>query len=104
VITAEDGEEAVRKFDEQKPTFDLVLLDAVMPNKGGTEALAEIRERAPHIAAILCSGYSDSLASVSTLGEGVTFLPKPYEPDELLRIVRQRLDARRLTRDELHER
>jgi signal transduction histidine kinase/ActR/RegA family two-component response regulator len=94
VTTAEDGEEAVRKFDEQKPGFDLVLLDAVMPNKGGTEALAEIRSRAPHIAAILCSGYSDSLVSVSTLGEGVTFLPKPYEPDELLRIVRQRLDSR----------
>jgi PAS domain S-box-containing protein len=94
VITAEDGEEAVRKFGQQNPPFDLVLLDAVMPNKGGTEALAEIRSQAPTVAAILCSGYSDSLASVSTLGEGVTFLPKPYEPDELLRIVRQRLDAR----------
>jgi PAS domain S-box-containing protein len=94
VITAEDGEEAVRKFGEQNPPFDLVLLDAVMPNKGGTEALAEIRSHAPSVAAVLCSGYSDSLASVSTLGEGVTFLPKPDEPYELLRAVRQRLDAR----------
>jgi PAS domain S-box-containing protein len=97
VITAEDGEEAVRKFDEHERALDLVLLDAVMPNKSGTEALAEIRSRAPGVAAILCSGYSDSLASAASLGEGVTFLPKPYEPDELLRIVRQRLDGRSRT-------
>jgi PAS domain S-box-containing protein len=93
VITAEDGEEAVRKFDEHRAALDLVLLDAVMPNKSGTEALAEIRSRASDMPAVLCSGYTDSLASVSAL-EGVTFLAKPYEPDELLRVVRQRLDGR----------
>ena len=93
VITAEDGEDAVRKFDEHRAALDLVLLDAVMPNKSGTEALAEIRSRASDMPAVLCSGYTDSLASVSAL-EGVTFLAKPYEPDELLRVVRQRLDGR----------
>jgi PAS domain S-box-containing protein len=93
VITAEDGEEAVRKFEEHRAALDLVLLDAVMPNKSGTEALAEIRARSPQVAAILCSGYTESLASVAAF-DGVTFLAKPYEPDELLRVVRKRLDGR----------
>jgi CheY-like chemotaxis protein len=94
VVTAEDGEQAVAKFADA-PEVDLVLLDAVMPNKSGAEALAEIRAKEPDVVAILCSGYSDSLANVSELGEGVTFLAKPYEPDELLRVVRRQLDSRR---------
>jgi two-component system, cell cycle sensor histidine kinase and response regulator CckA len=94
VITAEDGEQAVRKFEDHQRSVDLVLLDAVMPNKSGAEALTEIRARAPRVAAILCSGYSDSLATVAGLGDDVTFLAKPYEPDELLRVVRRQLDAR----------
>ncbi|HTQ03447.1 MAG TPA: ATP-binding protein [Polyangiaceae bacterium] len=92
VITAEDGEQAVRIFAEQE-RIDLLLLDAVMPNKSGTEALTEIRARAPQVAAILCSGYSDSFGAAGALGDNVTFLAKPYEPDELLRVVRQVLDA-----------
>ena len=100
VLTAEDGEQAVAKYREHERTVDLVLLDAVMPNKSGAEALMEIRARAPGLAAILCSGYSDSLASVSGLGDGVTFLAKPYEPDELLRVVRQKLDAHRRAKEQ----
>jgi two-component system cell cycle sensor histidine kinase/response regulator CckA len=92
VLTAEDGELAVHAFAEHEAEIDLVLLDSVMPRKSGTDALAEIRARAPGVAAILCSGYSDSLTS--NLGDNVTFLPKPYEPDELLRVVREELDAR----------
>jgi len=95
VIIARDGEEAVRAFREFAGTVHLVLIDAVMPNKNGADALAEIRLIAPDMIAVLCSGYSDALGSIGDLGVGVAFLAKPYEPDMLLRVVRQQLDSRR---------
>jgi PAS domain S-box-containing protein len=94
VITAENGEEAVRRFREAEGQVDLVLADAVMPVKNGADAIMEIRALRPHLVAVLCSGYSDALGSFSGLGPGVTFLSKPYEPDVLLRVVRKQLDSR----------
>jgi len=95
VITAKDGEEAVRYFREYAKNVHLVLIDAVMPNKNGADALAEIRLVSPDIVAVLCSGYSDALNSMGNLGAGVAFLSKPYEPDMLLRVVRRQLDSRK---------
>jgi two-component system, cell cycle sensor histidine kinase and response regulator CckA len=94
VITAENGEEAVRRFREAEGQVHLVLADAVMPVKNGADAISEIRTVSPNMVAVLCSGYSDALGSFSTLGPGVTFLAKPYEPDVLLRVVRRQLDWR----------
>jgi PAS domain S-box-containing protein len=95
VITAKDGEEAVRCFREAEGQIHLVLIDAVMPNKNGADAITEIRAMAPDMVAVLSSGYADALGTPGTLGPGVEFLSKPYEPDVLLRVVRKQLDSRR---------
>jgi PAS domain S-box-containing protein len=95
VLTAEDGDQAVRRFREHQDQIGLVLTDAVMPNKNGADALAEIRAIAPGLPAVLCSGYSDALDRFNNPASGVAFLPKPYEPDVLLRVVRRQLDTRR---------
>jgi len=42
VILAQDGEEAIEKTTKEKP--DLILLDLMMPKKGGIEALKELKE------------------------------------------------------------
>jgi CheY-like chemotaxis protein len=95
VLTAEDGDQAVRRFREHQDQIGLVLTDAVMPNKNGADALAEIRAIAPGLPAVLCSGYSDALDRFNNPASGVAFLPKPYEPDVLLRVVRRQRDTRR---------
>ncbi len=95
VVTADDGEQAVERFRESPTAIRLVLADAVMPNKSGAEAIAEIRAIAPSVAVVLCSGYTDALGGMGEPGSGVAFLSKPYEPDMLLRIVREQLDAHR---------
>lgn len=46
-ILASDGEEALKQILEGKP--ELVLLDLMMPKKGGFEVLEEIREKYPAI-------------------------------------------------------
>lgn len=91
VIEARDGCEAVELFRAHRATVALVLLDAVMPLKSGGDALAEIRSLAPGLPAILSSGYSDVLVSTRDLAPNAEFLSKPYEPDDLLRTVKNQL-------------
>ena len=93
VILAQDGEEAIKKFIENKEEIQLVLLDMIMPNKGGKEASEEIRRVNPNMKVIFASGYgSDSIDKESLAGEHVDFLFKPASPDDLLRKVRSMLD------------
>jgi CheY-like chemotaxis protein len=93
VLEARDGQQAVDTFKENQHCVALIILDAVMPNMSGSDALTEIRRLAPQIPAVMSSGYSDILASNKELAPSTAFLGKPYEPDDLLRTVREQLDA-----------
>jgi len=94
VIEAANGAVAVELFKATPDAIDLVLLDAVMPEKSGSQAAAEIHAIKPDIALVLSSGYSDVLASDPTAVADLAFLAKPYEPDTLLRVVRRVLDSK----------
>jgi two-component system cell cycle sensor histidine kinase/response regulator CckA len=94
VIVAEDGEEAVQLFRARSGEIDAVLVDAIMPRKGGAEAIAEIRAIDPDMVAILSSGYAESIVAQGGAAPGVEFLPKPYLPDQLLRCLRRALAQR----------
>jgi len=95
VLEAEDGARAIELFAAEPDTVKLVLLDSVMPRKSGSEAAAAIRELRPQIPVIVTSGYSNALASGGAAG--VTLVPKPYEPDTLLRAIREALDRSKET-------
>jgi len=96
VAQAEHGAEAVERFRDASPRFDLVVLDMHMPRLDGHGALLRIREIDPKARVILLSGALHDPASEGvTELEGVAFLHKPFENDELLGLVRQLLDSRR---------
>jgi CheY-like chemotaxis protein len=93
VIEACDGEEAVRAFAEHAGEIGLVFLDVVMPRKSGREAYEAIRAMAPGARVMFTSGYDDDIATRRGVPlEGVRLLPKPHEPRELLRAIREALD------------
>ena len=69
--------------------FDLVLMDAHLPDMLGAEALARILDSAPEVRGVLISGDWGYLANPDPLlrrlqAAGVRFLPKPFQADELL--------------------
>ena len=57
VITAEDGEEALRKVRKEKP--DLITLDIRMPGMDGIEVLHRIREMDKNIPVIMSTAYGE---------------------------------------------
>ena len=58
VVEASNGEEAVRKYKEQKDAIQLLVLDVIMPRKNGKEAYDEICGIRPDIKTIFMSGYA----------------------------------------------
>lgn len=93
VISASNGEEALRKFAQNRDSIDLLLLDVVMPRMGGPALLEEVRQQRPDIPCLFASGYSESALHVNfVLRTGLTLIQKPYRRDDLLRLVRRMLD------------
>ena len=92
VILAEDGEESIEKFIENKDRIHLVLLDMIMPKKSGKEVYDEIKRIKPDVKVIFVSGYTaDRIDKESMVGENVDFLFKPVLPKDLLRKIRDML-------------
>ncbi len=94
VIQAGDGNEAVKKFHDNKDLVKLLLLDVIMPNKDGRKAYEEIKKVRSDIKTIFMSGYTADVANVKGKAEEEVFiLIKPVLPDELLRKMREMLDG-----------
>jgi CheY-like chemotaxis protein len=93
-----DGHEVVRTLAGEP--FDLLLLDVVMPGPSCTETIARVRARHPDMRILLASGYTADTNVVALLRDhAIPLLPKPYDPDRLLRAIRAEID-REATFDE----
>lgn len=94
VIVACDGEEAVNKFSENKDVIQLLLFDLIMPKKTGKDAYDEIKMIKPDIKVLFTSGYAhDMVRQKVVLGDNVEIASKPISPKDLLKKVRNVLDA-----------
>ncbi|MFZ3049023.1 MAG: response regulator, partial [Desulfatirhabdiaceae bacterium] len=93
VILAEDGEDAVAKFMENRERIGLVLLDMIMPKKSGKEVGEAIRKISPQIKLLFSSGYArDIIQSKKLTAGGFDFILKPFRPKDLAIKVREILD------------
>jgi two-component system, cell cycle sensor histidine kinase and response regulator CckA len=90
VLSAVDGEEALRLCEREKPA--LAILDLVMPKMGGPEAATKLLERFGKLPVVFTSGYSQESRGLQTTGLSTRFLQKPYSPSNLGRVVRELLD------------
>ena len=86
VIEAENGKEAVMRDLQEKP--DAVILDIVMPEVGGIEALQVIKEVNPDIPVIMLSSAGTPQKLMKTLELGaMDFIQKPYTSAQIKRAV-----------------
>jgi two-component system, sensor histidine kinase and response regulator len=92
IVLASGGEEALRRFAEQKP--DIVLLDLRMPGLDGLDVLTHLRAQeqadgSGHVPVILVTAHADREHRLSALEAGADeFLEKPIDRAVLLARVR----------------
>ena len=93
VITAVDGEDALAKFSEHQERIDLLLLDVIMPKRNGRMAFDEIQKIRPGTKVLFTSGYSAEVIHDKGVTDSLNFISKPVSPRDLLRKVKEILDA-----------
>lgn len=79
IITAENGQQAIEKFGQNKDAINLVIIDLLMPKMNGVACFQKIREVREDVPVVISSGISD-MDNIEKLKKlGVTrFLDKPY--------------------------
>ena len=89
VLLANDGQEAIKIFEKQKETIDLVLLDLIMPVMGGKETHRRLQEIDPDVLVIFTSGYGPySRTDFNYLGNEY-FIQKPFQTEVLIQAIRE---------------
>jgi CheY-like chemotaxis protein len=83
VLDARDADQAFELLDDVRP--DLVVLDWKLPGGGGPETLAELKLRRPELPVIVLADDGDpKQRHIATLLDAEEFLPRPFNPLELL--------------------
>ena len=98
VLTAADGEEALRRLEQDRP--DLVVLDIMMPKVDGYEVLRRIRadEEFRQLPVILLSAKGRPIDRETGLEIGADdYIVKPFSPRRLLEKIQDLLERARLS-------
>src|SRR5665647_2727252 len=98
VDSAQSGFEALKKVDETG--YDIILLDVMMPKMDGLEVLQHVKVRHPGVDVIMMTGLSEIQTAVKAMKLGAfDYLSKPFDPDELTRVVERALERRQLLQE-----
>jgi len=90
VLTASDGEEAMRVANEYEGPIHCLLADVVMPGLTGPELADRLSRTRPEMRTIFMSGYTtEVMDQYGLVRSGAPFVGKPFTPDVLVRKVRE---------------
>jgi DNA-binding NarL/FixJ family response regulator len=88
----------------QRGTWDLVVLDIIMPDRSGLDILRHVRSGHPATRVLVLSGYPERQYALNVLRAGASgYIAKDCAPEELLKAVRMVLQGRRYVSESLAE-
>ncbi len=94
------GREALKKFDSQ--SYDLVLLDLLMPGMDGIEVLDHIKQKDPDAQVIIITAYASVESAISAMKSGAfDYVQKPFKHDELLLTIKRAIDHKNLQQENI---
>jgi two-component system, cell cycle sensor histidine kinase and response regulator CckA len=93
VLVAADGQEALTASAREPGFVQLLLTDVVLPGLGGRQLADELCRRRPGLRVLLMSGHVAGADALVGIGDGASFLQKPFTAPTLAAKVRQVLDA-----------
>jgi two-component system response regulator AtoC len=95
VETADGGAAGLAAFDARGA--DIVLTDLAMPDMDGMQVLARLRASDPSVPVVMLTAHGSERVAVAAIKAGAfDYLPKPFDPDELVLAVRRAADTRDL--------
>jgi DNA-binding NtrC family response regulator len=101
IATAQSGEEALELIE--KSPFDLALVDIRMPGMDGIELLERIKVFDPWLTVVMMTAFGVIEVAVESIKKGAyDFLTKPFEQDDLIRLLEKALERSLLLRENLN--
>src|SRR5580658_3950656 len=95
VEAADGGVNGLAAFDAHGA--DVVLTDLAMPDMDGMQVLARMRAGDPSVPVLMLTAHGSERVAVAAMKAGAfDYIPKPFDPDELVLAVRRALDWRDL--------
>src|ERR1051325_10926355 len=95
VQAVDGGVQAIAELEKQDA--DVVLVDLTLPRISGLEVLDRIRQGWPHTEVIVITGQASISTAVDAIKRGAYhYVTKPFTADEILHLVGQALERRRL--------
>lgn len=92
------GEEALEKFEVR--TFDLVLLDLLMPGMNGIEILKAAKKIDPQALIIILTAYASVESAIEAMKIGAfDYIQKPFKHEELLLTIARALEHKNLQKE-----
>ncbi len=96
VTIATDAEEAIGEIN--KEIFDLVITDLKMPKGSGLDVLKAVKASSPETMVLVVTAFASTESAVEAMKQGAyDFLTKPFQVDEVQMIVKNALEKRRLS-------
>jgi two-component system response regulator PilR (NtrC family) len=100
VTSAADGEEAIEHLN--KEIFDLVITDLRMPKGDGMEVLKAVKSASPETVVLVVTAFATADSAVEAMKQGAyDYLTKPFQVDEVQLIIRNALEKRRLSTENM---
>ena len=95
VTTVTNGTDAIEEC--QKTTFDLVLLDEMMPGLSGLETLQRIKEIAPQVPVVMVTKSEEEDIMNQAIGQQIAdYLIKPVNPNQILLTLKKNIHRREI--------
>ena len=100
VEISSSGEEALQKAAVQ--SFDLTLLDLLMPGMDGIEVLKNLRRIHPRAVIIIITAYASVESAIAAMKLGAfDYVQKPFKHDELLLTIQRALEHKKLQEENI---
>ncbi|MEM6392329.1 MAG: sigma-54 dependent transcriptional regulator [Planctomycetota bacterium] len=98
IVAASDGQAALKLIQKHNPAA--VVTDLRMPEMTGLELLAQLHTANPTLPVVLMTAYGTVEDAVEAMKHGAfDFIQKPFEPDQLVSVVRRAVEQQRVTQN-----
>ena len=88
VVTTANPQEGLKLVSES--TFDVILVDWMMPGFDGLDVVEEIDKRSPNSAVVMISGYPSVGRATEAMKRGaMDYVSKPFRPEEIIEVVKK---------------
>jgi DNA-binding NtrC family response regulator len=95
VLTAENGLDGLKHFEETETDIDLVITDLVMPDISGVGVISIVKKKYPGVPVIAITGWGEHPEALATEADADLVMEKPFELDELDQQVSDMLSERK---------